>query len=75
MAQGVGLLMLMFSVVFGYLAFSRVSTLETAMEAIWTDGAMNTLVNSTSFFFILLVGVVVLGFIAASIAYLLNLLK
>jgi len=62
----VGILGLMFAVVIGYLAFDRVSSLETSMESIWTSGPMNLLVNHTSFFFFLLVITGVVALIAAA---------
>lgn len=75
MAQGVALLVLMFASVWGFLAFTRVSTLETAMEAIWATGPMNLLVNHVSIFFLVLVGVVMLGFLAGSLIWMFSQFK
>jgi len=65
--QVFGLFALALSVVVGYLAFSRVSTLETALEAVFTSGPMNLLVNQTSFFFFMIpvVALIILATVAA----------
>lgn len=70
--QIVGVLGLMLAVVVGYLAFSRVSTLETALEGVWTTGAMNLLVNHTSFFFFLVVAVGGAALLVAAAAWAVN---
>ena len=68
----VGILGLMFAVVLGYLAWTRVSSLETSMEAIWGSGPMNLLVNHTSFFFMLLVIGGAVALLAAAVCWAVN---
>ncbi len=68
----VGVLGLMLAVPIGYLAFDRVSSLETSMEAIWGSGPMNLLVNHTSFFFFLLVAGGGVALLAAAAAWAVN---